>query len=287
MSIVAASHQGAVLRAALQYLDCGLSVIPVRGKVCPIQWSRFQVERAAYSHLHNWSRAGLLQNVAVVCGSVSGKLVVIDLDGLEAVEHFERCFPHLLDTFTVISGSGQGKHLYFYTDEETPTTRTKGYELRSDGCYVVAPPSVHPVSGRQYDSNWTEVMRLNDLNEVRGWIEGMIRAKQPARVASNKPSICFEVTTAYGQSALQSAARNVAAAAARNRNNTLYIESLKLGSLVTDGFLSINEVEIALMRACEYIGLVNDDGERQCLATIKSGLRTGMSSSRKEWKKAR
>lgn len=285
MSILAASHQDTVLNAALAYLEAGISVIPVRGKQAAVSWSRFQTERAPFSFAHNWNRAGLLSGVGVVCGAVSGNLVVMDLDGLEAVNTFEFCFPDLLDTHTVISGSGKGKHLYYFTDEPTQTTRTNGYELRSDGCYVVAPPSVHPTSGREYLANWTDVKRVPNLNAVRQWITDMIREKQPSKQPTIEPSMSIRDVSAYGRGALDAAARNLAAAADRNRNNTLYREALKLGSLVRDGVLTMNDVEIVLMRQCESIGLVDDDGERQCLATIKSGLRNGINSSRQDWKK--
>ena len=285
MSIVAASHESSVLSAALAYLELGLSVVPVKGKVCPVQWAKFQTQLAPFSYVHNWHRNGLMTGVAIVGGKVSGNLVFMDLDGLEAVAHYERCFPHLLDTYTVVTGSGNGKHFYYFVDKLPATTRTKGYELRSDGCYVVAPPSLHPVTGREYIPNRTEIKRVDNLDEIVTWIMGMIRAHQPARVESDKPSMMFENSTAYGQSALDSAVRNVAAAGTRNRNNALYIESLKLGSLVRDGCLTVSDVESALLRAAAAVGLVDEDGERQCLNTIRSGLRTGMKSSRREWKR--
>lgn len=285
MSIVAASHQNTVLEAGLAYLELGMSIVPVRGKVCPIQWAKFQTERAPFSYVHNWHRNNLMTGVAIVGGKVSENLTFMDLDGLEAVAQFEFCFPHLLDTYTVVTGSGTGKHFYYYVDELPATTRTKGYELRSDGCYVVAPPSLHPVTGREYIPNRTEIKRVPHLREIVQWITGMIRTKQHHTVDSDKPSMKVENMTAYGFSALDSAVRNVRAAADRNRNNALYIESLKLGSLVKDGCLSTSDVESTMLGAAAAVGLVDDDGERQCLNTIRSGLRTGMNSSRKEWKK--
>jgi len=291
MSIVAASHLENVLDCALSYLEMGISVIPCHGKQPalvngkPLSWEKFQTQLATSSYIQNWYRAGLLKNIGLIGGAVSDNLVFVDLDGLEAVARFELTFPHLLDTFTVVSGSGLGKHLYFYCDNLPNTTRTKGFELRSSRTYVIAPPSIHPTSGKEYVPNRTEIKRVDNLNEVVRWIIGMIREKHRSEVETKQPSMRLGNTTAYGQSALGFAVRNVCAAAARTRNDALYIESLKLGSLVSDGCLTVHDVESALMRAAAAVGLVDDDGERQCLNTIRSGLRTGMNSSRKDWKK--
>lgn len=274
MSIVVASHQDVLFRAALQYLEAGISVIPVRGKQASVAWSKFQTERAPFSYLHNWNRAGLMPNIALVCGAVSGNLVVMDLDGLQAVSHFESCFPHLLDTFTVVSGSGNGKHYYYFTETPTPTTRTKGYELRSDGCYVVAPPSIHPVSGKQYQANWTEVMRVHDLLEVEAWIKGMIIKQAPARVPSVLPAI--RKTGQYGSVALRNECENVRTATS-DVNNALNRAAFKLGQLVGRGLLDYGECESALLGAAA--GLSKRDGERSTLATIKSGLNAGMTKA--------
>jgi hypothetical protein len=236
--------------------------------------------------VHNWYRAGLLRNVGILGGQVSGNLCLLDLDGVEAVAKFEFCFPQLLDTFTVISGSGKGKHFYFYADTLPATTRTSGYELRSDGCYVIAPPSIHPETFKPYRvSNAVEIKRVPDLDLVVDFIKLIIMSKKKAQPKSttNQPSIVF-CSTAYGQGALSRAYQNVLTAPLKERNNTLYKEALKLGSLVTDGHISISEVERDLMLACLHNGLTQEDGERQCMRTIKSGLDTGQKNSRRTWK---
>lgn len=290
MSIVAASQQGSVLACALAYLELGISVVPAIGKKVPLKsWSQFQTKRAPFSYVHNWHRAGLLRNVALVGGAVSEGLCFVDLDGVEAVAKYEFLFPDLLDTYTVISGSGVGKHFYYYADNIPPSTRTKGYELRVDGLIVVAPPSIHPETFKPYRvSNPVEIKRVDNLQSVVDFIMGIIRDRKKAQPKSttNQPSIVF-CSTAYGLGALSKAYHNVLTAPLHERNNTLYRESLKMGSLVTDGHISAGEVERDLMLACLHNGLIQEDGERQCMATIKSGLNVGMMSSRQQWRKTR
>jgi hypothetical protein len=289
MSIVAASKQETILGAALAYLEIGISVLPVIGKKVPLKsWVEFQTKRAPFSYVHNWHKAGLLRGVGILGGVVSGGLCLMDLDGIEAVAKFEFTFPELLDTFTVLSGSGKGRHYYFYADDIPATTRTSGYELRVDGCYVVAPPSIHPETFKPYTViNPVEIKRVANLRAVVDFIRGLIEEKKKAQSKSttNQPSIGFvRNSTAYGLGALDKAYHNVLAAPLNNRNNTLYRESLKLGSLVADGHISVGEVERDLMIACLHNGLTQEDGERQCMRTIKSGLDTGQLTSRRGWK---
>lgn len=291
MSIVAASQQETVLGAALAYLELGISVVPAIGKKVPLKsWSQFQTKLAPFSYVHNWHRAGLLRNVALVGGAVSGGLCFVDLDGVEAVAKYEFLFPDLLDTYTVISGSGLGKHFYYYADNIPPSTRTKGYELRVDGLIVVAPPSIHPETFKPYRvSNPVEIKRVNNLQAVVDFIMGIIRErkKEQSKSTTGTPSIVVFNSTAYGLGALDKAYHNVLTAPINERNNTLYREALKLGSLVADNHISVGEVERDLMLACLHNGLIQEDTERQCMATIKSGLNTGMMSSRQQWRKTR
>lgn len=281
MNIVEAAKKGTVLEAALCYLESGLSVLPVRGKQPAVNWSQFQIARAPFSYVHNWERNHLLGGVGIICGKVSNGLCVIDLDGLEAVARFEFMFPHLLETFTVTSGSGRGKHIYLLPDTIPPTTRTKGFELRADGAYVVAPPSIHPDSKRPYTiAKYRDILRVPDLQSVCDFITETIKLKQDANKPTEQPSMGVRHSTFYGQTALDSEARRVAAAPIGEGNNTLYRAALKLGSLVCDGHLSVNEVEIGLMRACATWSTISASIECQCMRTIKSGIRNGMRSSR-------
>jgi hypothetical protein len=61
------------------------------------------------------------------------------------------------------------------------------------------------------------------------------------------------------------------------RNATLNRAAWTLGRWVAVGALEQAEVEDELYAAGERNHLVADDGERQCWATIRSGLSAGMS----------
>jgi len=177
-SITCIPHLESPHKAAHAYRQLGLSVIPLDGKRPAIQsWLPFQKERATADQIDRWHEAGLLANLGVVCGAVSGGLAVLDFDGPAGYPAFAATFPDLTETFTVATGGGVGKHVYLLADELPPTTRALDtplghIELRADGTYVAAPPSVHPETRQPYTvEKALDILRVPDLRDVVQWIE--------------------------------------------------------------------------------------------------------------------
>jgi len=133
--------------AALAYLERGWSVIPGGPDKRPlVRWKDYQEERPSEKQLWSWWAQWPQANVIVVTGKISN-LSVIDLDGEEGVESAKKLnFPK---TYTVQTPSG-GWHLYYtYCSGLHTGARFKpGLDIRSEGGYVVAPPSV--ISGKSY-----------------------------------------------------------------------------------------------------------------------------------------
>ncbi|BCJ28284.1 bifunctional DNA primase/polymerase [Actinocatenispora sera] len=90
--------------------------------------------------------AGLL---AIRTGAAAG-LVVVDIDPQHGGQ-LDRSV--MVPTYTVATGSG-GWHLYYAHPGHPVTSRPMpdrpGVDIKADGGYVVAPPSVHPVTRRPY-----------------------------------------------------------------------------------------------------------------------------------------
>jgi Bifunctional DNA primase/polymerase, N-terminal len=91
--------------------------------------------------------------VGIVTGEISN-LVVLDFDpqhdGNASIERLERQIAPLPVTVEVTTGGG-GRHLYFAHPGGLVRNRAglaQGVDVRGDGGYIVAPPSVHP-SGRR------------------------------------------------------------------------------------------------------------------------------------------
>jgi hypothetical protein len=175
------------LDAALAYHQAGLCVIPLNGKHPALgSWKQYQEQRPTEADIRRWAGEGLLQNLGIVCGAVSGNLIVLDFDGLAAYAAFATLFPALAQSYTVATGSGQGKHVYINVDNLPPTTRALDtpighIELRSDGTYVAAPPSLHPVTDNRYlIEKPVDILRVPELETLVEWIESF-KVTQPPR----------------------------------------------------------------------------------------------------------
>jgi len=155
-----------VLEYAENYLAFGLSVIPLvfREKNPKLkEWKEFQTRLPTKEEIQEWFKNNDL-NIAIVCGRVSGNLVVLDFDDYEIyLKWLKKLSQDIKDILaqTWIVRTKRGVHIYFRLDcdektfEEKGKTKKnlqgiKGLELRGEGTYVVAPPSIHP-DGIRYE----------------------------------------------------------------------------------------------------------------------------------------
>jgi Bifunctional DNA primase/polymerase, N-terminal/Primase C terminal 1 (PriCT-1) len=119
--------------------------------------------------------------VGIVTGAVSS-LVVVDVDplhgGAGSLEALERAHGPLPETVRATTGGG-GVHLYFaHPGGPVPNKvgLVAGIDLRGDGGFVVAPPSVHP-SGRRYV--WLRPDRPDEAvpAAMPGWLIQLVRER--------------------------------------------------------------------------------------------------------------
>lgn len=292
-----------LLAAAVKYANAGISVIPCKGKAPSVGWESFQTRPAGIGQIQGWDAAGLLTNIGVVCGQVSGGLVVIDCDGLEAVNLFKREFGYLADqTLAVTTGSRKGAHYWFYSPILVPTVRAVGIpnvgniELRSDKTYVIAPPSIHPETKLPYLVRRSVKPARVSLTLVSQWIESLKPGKMsgqaapkndppwdttPAAAGSLSSAPGIRDRNAYGRAALESEI-NALKTVKTAQNEAIYQAALKMGSHIRDGNLTRHFVEMALYNAAREIGYVARDGDLHVWSTIHSGLNTGGENSRDE-----
>jgi len=151
-----------VIEFALFYLARRWSVIPLRprDKRPLLDWQKYQDQQATEEEIREWWNRWPDANIGLVTGTVSG-LVVLDLDDPEAVKLVkQQGVPP-----TVVASTGKGWHIYFQHPGQPVVNAValggvKGLDVRADGGYVVAPPSVHP-SGRQY--TWAKGRSPDDI----------------------------------------------------------------------------------------------------------------------------
>ncbi|WP_051618017.1 bifunctional DNA primase/polymerase [Desulfofundulus thermocisternus] len=152
-----------MLDIVLFYAARGWSIIPLqpRGKRPALaSWQEYQSRQATPEEITAWWDRWPDANVGVVTGQVSN-LVVLDLDGLDAVNFAKRHGVPL----TATVATGKGWHVYFAHPGQPVQNAAglggvKGLDVRGDGGYVVAPPSIHP-SGRVY--RWAKGRSPDDL----------------------------------------------------------------------------------------------------------------------------
>lgn len=150
-------------KAAMAYaLRLRWSVFPLRGKVPAIQGGRGCLDASSTpEQIRQWWSAMPDANLGVATGARSG-IVVIDLDGPEAEAAFSRMYGN---PPTPSSITGRGRHIVF----EHPGIEVRnsagllgpGIDVRGDGGYIVAPPSVHPDTGKPY--RWESEVGLHPL----------------------------------------------------------------------------------------------------------------------------
>lgn len=138
-----------VFHEALKYWTRGWNVIPIspNSKTPAIPWRKYQEQRATKEELIEWFVKNPRNNVGIVTGKISN-LVVIDLDGAEGLQSAGTL--QLTSTIQALTPNN-GKHLFYSWTGETKNAVRKvpGVDIRGDGGYVVAAPSVLE-SGKSY-----------------------------------------------------------------------------------------------------------------------------------------
>jgi hypothetical protein len=138
------------------YLASGLSVIPIKpySKEPAVAWKAYQKEPPSISEVQKWFK-GTDYGIGIVTGKVSDNLVVIDFDDAETFKEFLKTLNDDLKGIvnnTWVGKTSRGFHVYLRvdTDKKIPTTKLPGVDIKAEGAYVVAPPSIHP-SGIRYE----------------------------------------------------------------------------------------------------------------------------------------
>jgi hypothetical protein len=144
------------LKFATAYVDRqGWSCIPIpyKQKLPPrIAWKEFQDRRPTTEELWLWF-AHIRNNIAIITGDVSSRLLVLDFDHLKLFKLWQELCGY--DSWAVVTG--KGIHVYFWlAPDASPPLNGKfcvegkiAGDVRYNGGYVLAPPSVHP-SGQCY-----------------------------------------------------------------------------------------------------------------------------------------
>ncbi|MFC1907106.1 bifunctional DNA primase/polymerase [Chloroflexota bacterium] len=126
------------------YLDLGLTPIPLKGKIPRVKWR------------HGWNpktiedlgwHVGKTVNWGLKTG---GSFAAIDFDNTEAFTDFIVANIDNLPSDAPIVRTGRGYHLWFRPAQPVKDMHFQGIDIKGVGGQIVAPPSVHPTTGRRY-----------------------------------------------------------------------------------------------------------------------------------------
>ncbi|MDD5007479.1 MAG: bifunctional DNA primase/polymerase [Syntrophorhabdaceae bacterium] len=150
------------LKAALHYLDRGFSVIPAnRDKTPLIKWEPYQRQRATETEVKTWWTKYPDAMIGIVTGTISN-LAVIDIDTDEGKEAIQEYIPDSL-LMPIAETPKGGQHLYFKCPDPPLSNNTRiipGCDLRGEGGYVIAPPSVNG-DGKGY--SWLPGLSIDEV----------------------------------------------------------------------------------------------------------------------------
>jgi hypothetical protein len=144
-------------------------------------------------------------NIGIACGKRSG-VVVLDVDaghgGYESMADLVEKYGKLPDTPVSKTGSG-GEHIFFkHPGVEIRNSAGKlgqGLDIRGDGGYVVAPPSLHP-NGNRYE--WVVKPSQTALADMPEWMINLLREREALnhqQVNTNKAVVSGERNNALAQ----------------------------------------------------------------------------------------
>ena len=282
------------------YIEAGYSPIPElpsSKKPAISRWSDFcegpPTKEEAEAWVRRWPHAG----IALACGWGGLLPLDYDTDNREII----RAVSGVLPRAAVGKMGRKGfTSFYRYLHGTPPTFSFRGkdgkpiLELLGHGRKTTIPPSIHPDTRKPYE--WVDGKELlnvhfEDLLELpsdiverlevalKPWCADKPSWDETERSFEARPGC--ELSDAERKRHEGHASRSVTGRAAdlasmskdSGRNNALLTAGCYLGKFVAYGLVSKDEVEAALIAACEKNGLLKEDGKRSVLATIRGGLR--------------
>jgi putative DNA primase/helicase len=256
------------LEWARYYANLGFSVLPLlpRQKIPAISsWRQLQHKRPCDWEIKLWFDAVPDANLGIITGAISG-LFVVDYDVQEAAP--------CPGDYDVVSSTGRGSHFLYRWPDFTVNNRAgikPGVDVRGEGGYIVAAPSIHPTGARYA---WSMPQRaLAHLPQAPEDILSLLRPRTQRAVPTLPPSAGAQY---WARVALENEWDNVLKAPEGQRNNSLNRAAYNMGQLVGDSLLERSHVEIVLTEAARAKGMSEYEIER----TIRSGMEAGIINPR-------
>ncbi len=203
------SDRGLMLRAALAYAaQFGFAVFPCRPQAKePLTAHGCKDSTRDAEQIKAWWKRWPEANVGVATG-LRSNIFVLDIDdrhgGYETLASLEAQHGRIPQVPTVLTPGG-GEHRYFKhpVGAEIRTSAGaigRGLDVRGEGGYVIAPPSVHP-NGRVY--SWDVSARIEEvaLRDPPDWLLKLTLPPlfaRPGRIGDKHPDVLSRRLCARG-----------------------------------------------------------------------------------------
>lgn len=259
-------------KRALPYIEMGWLVFPSTPEKRPLCRHGRNDATCVSLTIEGWSEEFPQANISIKTGKASG-ICVVDIDSEEGEQWLaavNRSWAKLPDT--AIARSGRGRHLYFRYPalaivKSADSKLARGVDVKASGGSITAPVSLH-ASGKLYQ--WVEPPFGRQLPTLPMWIAKALERQPVPRRSSydGKPPSDEHVKRLLDQ---------VGSAPEGSRNATLNRIAFIFGLMVKDGHLGDQQAFAMLFHTATAIGL----DVRESTLTIRSGLRSGMSTKKR------
>lgn len=167
----------ATTKEALEWAGIGISPIPIhyKSKKSIYKWNKWKTNLPSEKTIISWFNNG--ENLGLVCGGTKN-LCVIDFDNMLSYANFiKNAYNVNQDWRDVVKFSykvktRRGVHVYVFTEQPEKVRTVKinkikqGIDIKANGGFVLAPPSVHP-NGHIYTSmNQKNIITVNSTEDI-------------------------------------------------------------------------------------------------------------------------
>lgn len=180
-------------RAAIWYAkNFGWAVFPLKpGEKTPLTKNGFKDASKELAQIMRWWEQTPAANIGIVTGAVSG-FWVLDVDkdhsGYETLDQLLKDYSAFPRTVESVTGSGGNHVLFTMPDFEirnnAGTKLGQGLDIRGNGGYIVAPPSIHP-NGNAYVWDISSRPGSQEISPAPGWL--LDKLKQPTQPTTPAP----------------------------------------------------------------------------------------------------
>jgi hypothetical protein len=202
----------------------------------------------------------------------------IDLDGAAALDALDAAEPDAPALVGPIVCTGREDGVQIYVQVSGAGNRS-GMLVKTDyrgaGGYVIAPPSVHHL-GVTYEWSMECGPPATPLQPLPQWLRDIVFWRNESRHTPPGVRSIVEPAHGYGVKALEGEVGRLAVVGVGSRNDELNRSAFRMGQLVGSGRLDAERAAGDLLTVALRIGL----GEREAVATIRSGLANGIAQPR-------